>query len=70
MWTAEIGTTLREWDGRANAFVLSHEGRRFAGVIGSPDAVAHQTEYFTNYGTSDVSSLLLKPIAILLLPRS
>ena len=63
MWPAAIGATFMEWDGRANAFVLSHEARKFAGVIGSPDTVAHQTEYFTNYGTSDLSSLLLKPIA-------
>ncbi len=59
MWPAAIGGTYINWDPRLKAFMLGHEQRQFAGVVGSPQAAEHSLEFFTNSGSNDVNSLRL-----------
>jgi glycogen debranching enzyme len=62
MWPASIGGTYIEWDERLNAFTLGHEEKKYAGVVGSPQAVAHRLEFFSNSGSGHRNSLLLQPL--------
>src|SRR5256885_3637148 len=62
MWPAAIGGTYMGWDQQLNAFTFGHEQKRFAAVLGSPDIVEHRSSYFSNNGSSDVNSLLLRSV--------
>ena len=62
MWPAGLGGTYIEWDKKLNAFRIGHEQKIYAGVVGSPQTVAHTIEYFSNSGSNNVNSLSLEPV--------
>lgn len=62
MWPAAIGGTYMGWDQQLNAFTFGHEQKRFAAVLGSPDAAEHHSGYFSNSGSSDVNSFSLRRV--------
>src|SRR5262249_36304330 len=43
-------------------FVMGHEEKKFAGMIGSPSTTGHQVEFLSNAINSDVNTLRLKPV--------
>jgi glycogen debranching enzyme len=63
MWPAALGGTFIEWDKKLGVFILGHEEKKYAGVIGSPSMQAHRLEFLSNSGGSDMNSLLLNPVA-------
>lgn len=63
MWPAGLGGTYIEWDKQLNAFRIGHEQKIYAGVVGSPQTVAHTLEFFSNSGASNESSISLQPIS-------
>jgi glycogen debranching enzyme len=62
MWPAAIGGGFIEWDKNLGVFILGHEEKKYAGIIGSPATAGHQLEFLSNAVSSDVNSLLLKPV--------
>lgn len=62
MWPAAIGGTFIEWDKKLGVFILGHEEKKYAGIIGSPSTAGHQLEFLANAISSDVNSLLLQPV--------
>ena len=62
MWPAGLGATYIEWDKQLNAFRIGHEQKIYAGVVGSPQTAAHTIEFFSNSGSSNLSSLSLQPV--------
>src|SRR5262249_4422264 len=62
MWPAALGGTYIEWDKKLNAFRIGHEQKVYAGMVGSPQTVAHTIEYFSNSGSSNLNSLSLEPV--------
>src|SRR5262249_10562726 len=62
MWPAAIGGTYLEWDNKLGVFVIGHEEKKFAGMIGSPSTTGHQVEFLSNAINSDVNTLRLKPV--------
>jgi len=61
-WPAALGATYMSWDTTLRAFVMGEESKKFAGLIGSPQAVSFHQEYATNYSASDRSSFSLAPV--------
>ncbi|HEY0564246.1 MAG TPA: hypothetical protein VGC88_01610, partial [Terriglobales bacterium] len=62
MWPAAVGGTFIDWNQPANAFFMSHEARKLSAYFGSPMAVDHRMEYFTNSVTSDQNTMLLRRV--------
>lgn len=58
-WPAALGGTYTYWDEKQHAFVLAEETRRFAALVGSPNAGDPHLAYETNYSSSDENSLRL-----------
>ncbi|HKW67602.1 MAG TPA: amylo-alpha-1,6-glucosidase, partial [Terriglobales bacterium] len=61
-WPAALGATYMSWDPALRAFSLGEESKKFAGLVGSPDAVTLRQEYATNYSSCNVSSFSLSPV--------
>ncbi|HKT68620.1 MAG TPA: amylo-alpha-1,6-glucosidase, partial [Terriglobales bacterium] len=61
-WPAALGATYMSWDPAVHAFSLGEESKKFAGLVGSPDAVSFRQEYATNYSASNVSSFTLSAV--------
>lgn len=61
-WPAALGATYMSWDPALHAFSLGEESKKFAGLVGSPDAVSFRQEYATNYSASNVSSFTLSAV--------
>ncbi|HKT68087.1 MAG TPA: hypothetical protein VJP83_01560, partial [Terriglobales bacterium] len=61
-WPAALGATYMSWDPALRAFSLGEESKKFAGLLGSPDAVTLRQEYATNYSSLNVSSFSLSPV--------
>src|SRR5215813_13481939 len=59
MWPAAIGGTYLEWDNKLGVFVLGHEEKKYAVIIGSPSTAGHRLEFLSNAISSDVNILLL-----------
>src|SRR5215472_285888 len=62
MWPAAIGGSFMEWDKKLGVFVMGHEEKKYAGIIGSPATAGHQLEFLGNAISSDINSLLLQPV--------
>lgn len=60
MWPAAIGGSFIDWDEKLEAFILGHEEKKYAGVIGSTSAVEHGLEFSSNAVSNSVNTLLLK----------
>jgi glycogen debranching enzyme len=61
MWPAGLGGTYMSWNAERHAFELGEEGRKYAGVVGSPSAVAADPEFFSNSYSSARSTFRLAP---------
>ena len=61
MWPAGLGGTYMSWNAQTHAYELGEEGRKFAGVVGSPTAISADPEFFSNTYASTRSSFLLAP---------
>jgi len=62
MWPASIGGTFIDWDNKLGGYILGHEEKKYAGIIGSPSTAGHRLEFLSNAISSDVNILLLKPV--------
>ena len=62
MWPAGLGGTFIEWDKQRNIFMLGHEQKIYAAVVGSPQMAAHTLEFFSNSGLSNLNGLSLQPV--------
>src|SRR5215470_10343139 len=62
MWPASIGGTFIDWDNKLGVFVLGHEEKKYAGIIGSPSTAEHRLEFLSNAISSDANTILLKPV--------
>lgn len=65
MWPAGLGATFIEWRDKEtplNVFMLGHEQKIYAAVVGSPQTVGHTIEFFSNSGSSNLNSILLQPV--------
>lgn len=66
MWPAALGATFIEWRDKeqpVNVFMLGHEQKAYAGLVGSPQTAGHTIEFFSNSGSSNVNSILLQPVS-------
>jgi GH15 family glucan-1,4-alpha-glucosidase len=66
MWPAGLGGTFIEWRDKEkplNVFMLGHEQKIYAAVLGSPQTAGHTIEFFSNSGSSNLNSLLLQPVS-------
>ncbi len=58
-WPAALGGTFTEWDAKEHAFVFGEEARKYAAIVGSPEADNASLAYETNYSSSNENSLRL-----------
>jgi glycogen debranching enzyme len=58
-WPAALGGTYVNWDEKEHAFVFGEEARKFAAVVGSPNAGDPHLAYQTNYSSSQENSMRL-----------
>lgn len=66
MWPAGLGGTFIEWRDKEkplNVFMLGHEQKIYAAVVGSPQTAGHTIEFFSNSGSSNLNSILLQPVS-------
>ncbi|HWC15674.1 MAG TPA: amylo-alpha-1,6-glucosidase [Terriglobales bacterium] len=61
MWPAGLGGTYMSWNAQTHTFELGEEGRKFAGVVGSPTAVSADPEFFSNSYAGTRSTFRLTP---------
>src|SRR5438270_798392 len=57
----QIGTYM-SWNPELHAYTLGEEGRKFAGVVGSPSAIAANPEFSSNSYSNPRSTFRLDPI--------
>ncbi|PYY15795.1 MAG: hypothetical protein DMG61_06180 [Acidobacteria bacterium] len=62
MWPAGLGGTYMSWNPELHAYTLGEEGRKFAGVVGSPSAIAANPEFSSNSYSNPRSTFRLDPI--------
>ncbi len=62
-WPAALGATYIGWDAGRKAFAFGEEQRKFAALVGSPNASSAQVEFQTNYSESQENSFRLTEIA-------
>ena len=58
-WPAALGGTYVNWDPKERAVVFGEETRKFAALVGSPNAEDAHLAYQTNYSSSDENTLRL-----------
>jgi glycogen debranching enzyme len=58
-WPAGLGGTYAYYDASRKAFYLGEETKRFVALVGSPTATEIQTEYATDYSSSDQNGFQL-----------
>ena len=63
MWPAAIGGTYMGWDESLHGFTFGEEQQKYFAVAGSPAAVEHSQELFTNNVEQSSSSLRLAPVS-------
>lgn len=62
-WPAALGATFHSWDPAQKAFVFGEEQKKFAALVGSPNATGGDASYQTNYSSSVENSMRLGVIA-------
>ncbi len=62
MWPAAIGGTYMGWDDSRHAFTFGEEQKKYFAVAGSPAAVDHSQELFTNNVEQGTSSIRLASV--------
>ena len=62
MWPAGLGGTYMSWNQELHAYTLGEEGRKFAGVVGSPSAVSADSEFSTNSYSNSRSTFRLDKV--------
>ena len=62
MWPAGLGGTYMVWNPELHAFTLGEEGRKFAGIVGSPSAISAEPEFFSNSISSMRSAFQLDEV--------
>lgn len=58
-WPAALGGTYLNWEPSLHAFYFGEEQRKYAAILGSPTGDVSETEYQTNYSSSQESVLRL-----------
>ena len=46
-----------DWDKKLGVFMMGHEEKKYAGIVGSPSTLTHEIEFLSNAGSNEVSSL-------------
>src|SRR5437763_1620898 len=62
MWPAGLGGTYMVWNPELHAFTLGEEGRKFAGIVGSPSVISAEPEFFSNSISSMRSAFQLDEV--------
>jgi GH15 family glucan-1,4-alpha-glucosidase len=62
-WPAALGATYIGWDAGLKAFAFGEEQRKFAAIVGSPEAAFGEEEFQTNYSELQENSFRLGAIA-------
>ena len=60
MWPAAIGGTFIYWDDKLGVFIMGHEEKKYAGMIGSPSTAANKLEFSSKATSSEENTQLLK----------